>query len=175
MNKENIRKVRAKDITVTGLLIAIGILLPTVFHAFNLGGAVFLPMHIPVLICGLLLGGKYGLITGLIVPFLSSALTGMPPMFPVAFTMCIELGTYGLVGGLLRKRANIYVSLVGAQIVGRIMGAIGNFIILGLAGKQFVFGAYITSVFVTALPGIILQIILVPAAIILIEKAGYRR
>ena len=169
------RKGLTRDLVVTGLLIAMGLILPTIFHAFNMGGTVFLPMHIPVLLCGLLIGRKYGFWSGLITPLLSSILTGMPPLFPVAFTMSIELATYGYVTGVLRKKTNIYVALIGAQIIGRIVATLSNFIILGMVGKPFVFSTYLTGVFVTALPGILLQIILVPAAIIIIEKAGFNK
>lgn len=164
-----------RDLTVTGILIAMGLILPTIFHTFNMGGQVFLPMHIPVLLCGLLVGSKYGLLSGLLTPLLSSVLTGMPPLFPMAFTMSIELAAYGFVGGFLKKKTNVYVALIGAQIIGRFIGALGSFIVFGLAGKPFAFSTYMTGVFVTALPGIILQIILVPAAIIIIEKAGFNK
>ena len=164
-----------RNLALTGVLIAMGLILPTIFHAFNMGGPVFLPMHIPILLCGLLIGRKYGFWSGLITPFLSSILTGMPTLFPVAFTMGVELATYGYVSGFLKKKTNVYIALIGAQIVGRLVGALGSFIILGIVGKPFVFTAYMTSVFVTALPGILLQIILVPAAIIIIEKAGFNK
>lgn len=169
------RKGLTRDLAITGVLIAMGLILPTIFHAFNMGGPVFLPMHIPVLLCGLLIGRKYGFWSGLITPLLSSILTGMPPLFPVAFTMSIELATYGYVSGLLKKKTNVYVALIGAQVVGRIVATLSNFVILGIVGKPFAFSTYLTGVFVTALPGILLQIILVPAAIIIIEKAGFNK
>lgn len=162
----------AKDLTFTGALIAIGVLLPSVFHAFNLGGAVFLPMQIPVIICGFLVGRRYGLICGLVVPLLSSVTTGMPPLFPVALTMSIELGAYGYVAGLLVKKVNLYVALISAQIIGRMVGALGSFILLGIAGKPFALSAYMASTFITALPGIILQIILIPIGIMFIRRVG---
>lgn len=162
----------AKDLTFTSILIAIGVLLPSVFHAFNLGGPVFLPMHIPVILCGFLVGRRYGLLCGMIVPLLSSVLTGMPPLFPVALTMSIELGAYGYVTGLLAKKTNVYVALMGAQLTGRVVGAITSFVLLGIVGKPFALSAYMTGAFVTALPGILLQLILIPVAIMLMRKAG---
>ena len=156
-----------RDLTITGILMAMGLILPTIFHTFNMGGQVFLPMHIPVLLCGLLIGSKYGLLSGILIPLLSSVLTGMPPLFPIAFTMSIELAGYGCVSGFLKKKTNVYVALIGAQIVGRFIGA--------LTGESFAISTYMTGVFITAFPGIILQIILVPAAIIIIEKVGFNK
>lgn len=161
-----------KDLTFTCVLIAIGIILPSIFHMFHLGGPIFLPMHIPVIMCGFLVGRKYGLMCGIIVPLLSSVLTGMPPLFPIAITMSLELGTYGYVSGLLSNKVNPYIALIGAQIIGRIVGAMSNFIILGLAAKPFVLSTYLTGVFVTALPGILLQLLLIPAGMMLLKKAG---
>ncbi len=113
--------------------------------------------------------------SGILIPLLSSVLTGMPPLFPIAFTMSIELAGYGCVSGFLKKKTNVYVALIGAQIVGRFIGALGSFIVLGLTGESFAISTYMTGVFITAFPGIILQIILVPAAIIIIEKVGFNK
>lgn len=165
-------KALAKDMTLTSMFMAIGILLPSIFHAFHLGGPVFLPMHIPVILCGFLVGRKYGLICGLTVPLLSSMLTGMPPLFPVAFTMAIELGTYGYLTGLLGRKINVYLALVSAQVMGRIIGGIGSFVLLGLAGRPFILSTYMTGVFVTALPGILLQLVLIPIGILMLRRRG---
>lgn len=161
----------AKELTLTSVFIAIGIVLPSVFHAFNLGGKVFLPMHIPVLMCGLLVGKRYGFLSGILIPLLSSILTGMPPIFPVAVIMSIELGTYGYVAGLLKDKMSIYFTLIVTQIIGRCMGALATFVILGFASKPFLLSTYMTSVFITALPGILIQLILIPIGIKMIQRA----
>jgi niacin transporter len=88
-------------ITGTALLLALGVLLPFVFHAFPLGGRIFLPMHIPTFIAGLVLGPVSGLIVGAGSPVLSALITGRPTV-PYMIPMLFELGTYGVVAGLLR-------------------------------------------------------------------------
>ena len=88
-------------ITGTALLLALGVMLPLVFHAFPLGGRIFLPMHIPTFIAGLVLGPLAGLIVGAGSPILSALITGRPTV-PYMIPMLFELATYGLVAGLLR-------------------------------------------------------------------------
>ncbi|QSX06179.1 ECF transporter S component [Sedimentibacter sp. zth1] len=163
-----------KDLILTGLFIAIGLTLPIVFHYFGGLGAIFLPMHIPVLLCGFICGWKYGLICGIITPLLSSVLTGMPPIFPIGASMSFELLTYGLLCGLLYKtlHKNIYVSLISAMLGGRIVSGIANTIFMGVAGKPYGFSIFITSAFIKSLPGIIIQIILIPLLIIALQKTG---
>lgn len=156
-----------KNLVTTGLFIGIGLILPSFFHMFG-AGAVFLPLHIPVLICGLVCGMPYGAACGLILPLLSSLITGMPPIFPTAVAMALELCTYGFATGLLfrRLRLNIYVALVGSMLAGRAVSGIANAVLLGLAGKEYGLQAFLTTAFVTGLPGIILQVVFVPLIVL---------
>ncbi|MGL5978248.1 MAG: ECF transporter S component [Erysipelotrichaceae bacterium] len=164
-----------KTLLKTAMFIAIGVLLPSVFHAFQLGGSTFLPMHIPVILCGFLLGKKAGLLCGLIVPLLSSLTTGMPPMYPVAMTMAIELAAYGFLSGACKEKMPVFPALLVAQLGGRIVGALASFILLSITAKPFALGAYITAAFVTAAPGIVLQWLLIPVAITLLQRAKKAR
>lgn len=161
-----------KNLVRGAFFLALGLLVPYVFHLFKLAGPVFLPMHIPVLLAGFILGSKYGLMIGFICPLLNSVLTGMPPLFPVALGMAFELATYGFISGYLYKdkKANVFVSLVSAMIAGRFILAIANIILLDLAGKKFILSAFLTSSFVTGLWGIIIQLILIPIIIGIYEK-----
>lgn len=161
-----------KNLTAAGLCAAVGLILPYFFHLFGAGPA-FLPMHIPVLICGLLCGYRYGAICGLAVPILSSLLTGMPPLFPAAIAMMFELAAYGLVSGLLYKKYNVYISLIGAMLSGRAVSGIAYAILLGFSGKPYGLPAFLTGAFATALPGIIIQIVIVPVIIIIMKKSGF--
>lgn len=165
-------KFSVKNLVTTAMLIAVGLVLPSFFHALG-GGAVMLPMHIPVLICGLVCGWPYGAVCGFILPLLSS-FTGMP-LLPVAFTMAFELCTYGLVSGLLYRafRQNLYVSLVGAMLVGRAVSGVANAILMGVMGKAYGLGAFLTASFVTGLPGIIVQLVVVPLVVVALTKAGF--
>lgn len=163
-------KTATKNLVSAALCIALGILLPVFFHAIGIG-PVFLPMHIPVLLAGFVCGGPYGAVCGIVVPLLSSLFTGMPPIYPTAIGMMFELGTYGLLSGLLYKKFNVYISLIGAMIGGRIVSGVANSILLGMAGKSYGFAAFISGSFVTALPGIIAQIVVIPLLIIALQRA----
>jgi len=165
-----------EQIVLAGLFIAIGIILPPLFHSVNLG-SVISPIHFPVLLCGLLLGWKYGGICGFITPLFAGIIWGMPQQ-PLALIMGLELATYGIVSGLLYKKlrlfknpiANLYFSLIVAMVLGRfVFGAInGILFLLDIWGTGF--KVFLTTVFITGLPGIILQILIVPALVITIEK-----
>lgn len=155
---------KTKDLVWAALFLAIGIIIPYIFHVTSLPGQIFLPMHIPVLLCGVILGKRYGLIIGVLLPFINSVLLGMPPIFPIGVSMAFELATYGLVTGILYKdkKCNIFVSLIGAMFLGRIVSGIANYFLLTVAGNGFVFTAFLTTTFVKAIPGIIIQLILIP-------------
>lgn len=162
---------KTKNLVWAALFLAIGIIIPYIFHATSLPGQIFLPMHIPVLLCGVILGKRYGLIIGILLPFINSALLGMPPIFPTGVAMAFELATYGVITGLLYKdkKLNIFVSLIGAMVIGRIVSGVVNYILLTVGGNGFVFTAFLTTTFVKAIPGIIIQIILIPVVLKAIE------
>jgi hypothetical protein len=164
-------KITTKQLVLTALFLAIGILLPMVFHSFGISGLVFLPMHIPVLLCGLVCGWSLGGIVGLVLPFISLLLTARPPLYPVGISMALELASYGIVAGLLYKgeKSNIFVALIGAMLAGRLVMGIANVALLGLSNETL--SAFISGAFVTALPGIILQLVLIPAIVLGLEKA----
>ncbi|MFA7572385.1 MAG: ECF transporter S component [Lutispora sp.] len=157
-------------LVLAGLFIAIGLALPVAFHAMSLSGSIFLPMHIPVLLCGLICGWRYGLVTGIAIPLLSSVLTGMPPVYPVALAMAFELAAYGTVIGLVSKKLNVFAALIIAMLSGRAVLGIANVALLGLSGKSYAWSAFIAGAFVTALPGIIIQLILVPVIFAILQK-----
>lgn len=155
-----------RRIVFGALFIAFGLVLPSLFHLVGLGGPVFLPMHIPVLLGGLVLGPGTGLAVGVLTPVLSHILTGMPPISPpIMPLMVVELGVYGLVAGWLatRLRRGALLPLAGAMVAGRI--ALG----LAAATAYSFFGfkasplAYVTGAVVTGLPGLLVQAIAIPA------------
>ena len=157
----------ARKITYGGLLIAMAILLPQAFHltGFQQSGQIFLPMHIPVLLSGFILGPMFGMCVGAISPVISSLLTAMPAPDRLPF-MIIELAAYGLMAGLL-------VSLIGAMIFGRIMYALSLFVacdIFGLAGVGAI-GA--VNAAVKGIYGILLQLVIIPPIVYALEKSGF--
>lgn len=162
---------KIKDLVWAGLFLAFGILIPYIFHVTGLSGQIFLPMHIPVLLCGLVLGWKYGVFVGMLSPIINSAILGMPPMFPVGICMMFELATYGLVTGILYKinKCNIFISIISAMFLGRLVSGIMNYIFLTLGGNGFVLGAFITGTFVKGVWGILIQLILIPVIVKALE------
>lgn len=163
---------QTKKLVGTALCIALGLILPQVFHLIG-AGPVFLPMHIPVLLCGLCFGWPFGLICGAVTPLLSSVMTGMPPLFPTGTAMIFELAAYGALSGLMYRnlRQNIYLSLIAAMLGGRVVSGLASAIFYGVAGKAYGFQIFLTGAFITGLPGIILQILIVPLLVIGLEKA----
>jgi len=159
---------KTRQIVVTGLFIALAILLPSFFHVIGLGKA-FLPMHIPVLMAGLSTGSVSGLIAGTLAPLLSSLLTGMPP-FPFVIAMTCELGVYGYMAGFFAKRLNIYISVVFSMICSRFTYGMIYFLILPLFGIKVSMEYLLTGVLISSLPGIICQFALVPV-FVTVQKA----
>lgn len=165
-----------KKSVVTAVSIALCVVLPMAFHSIPNAGSIYLPMHIPVLICGLLCGWQFGLLCGLSGPLLSSLMTGMPPaaILPV---MMIELAVYGLATGFSMRfvrtgktTMDLYASLVIAMIAGRVIAGFAKAFIF-MPGKVTL-AAWAAGYFVVSLPGLILQLALVPAAVFALMKAG---
>lgn len=160
-----------------GMLFALGLVLPFLTGQIPEIGNLLLPMHLPVLLCGFVCGGIYGSIVGFTLPLVRSLIFGMPALFPSAVTMSFELMAYGLFTALLwslfKKKTllSIYLSLVPAMLIGRAVKGVANAIAYGVSDKAYSFGAFISGAFVEAIPGIILQLILIPAVLIALRKA----
>lgn len=162
---------KTKKLVLGSIFIALGLIIPIIFHQFNMGGPVFLPMHIPVLFAGLFLGPIYGLIVGVLTPILSSVLTGMPPLFPMLPIMIFELGIYGLVSGYLSDRfKGTIVPLITSMIVGRIVAGMVVFVLVTLFGAKMDPILFVKGAIIAGLPGIIIQLILIPVVMRLVRK-----
>ena len=170
-----------RRMVLAALLLALGLVLPFVTGQIPEVGNMLLPMHLPVLICGLVCGWKWGAAVGFVLPILRSMLFQMPPLLPTmrtggALCMAFELMTYGLVAGLLygwlkRYRWGLIVSLLGAMLAGRIVWALASMVIYRIfADFPFTFQLFLAGGFLSAWPGMILQIILVPLLVRLLEK-----
>lgn len=154
---------KTKKLVLSSLFVAFGVILPIAFHMFNMGGSVFLPMHIPVLIAGYFLGPLYGAAVGIVTPILSGLLTGMPPLVPVMPIMAFELCGYGLVTGFVFSKTNkIYLSLVVAMITGRLFAIVGAFIVSLTLAPQVNPIAYVVGGLSAAIPGMIIQLVFIP-------------
>lgn len=167
-----------KKTVFSGLMLAAALLLPFVTGQIPEIGKVLSPMHIPVLIAGLLCGSKWGFLVGIIAPVLRSLIFTMPPM-PVAIIMSFELAAYGFVAGLIYSKLkktfpNLMLSLVIAMLAGRFVWGIASFLMsLVLVEKSFSFQAFLAGGFIKALPGIIVHLIVVPAVVLAVEKVGW--
>ena len=164
------------NVSLSGMFLALAYVMPFLTGQIPEIGKMLCPMHIPVLLCGFVCGAPYGLVVGAVAPILRSLTLGMPLLFPTATAMAFELAVYGLMAGLLykalpKKKINIYTSLIGAMIVGRIVWGIVMFCIMGFDMTKFGLAAFWTSAVVNAIPGIIVQIILIPIVVMVLEKA----
>ncbi len=171
-------KAYTKNLTLSAMFLAIGLVLPLLFTGqLRAVGNMLLPMHLPVFLCGLICGWQYGGLVGLILPVLRSSLFTMPPM-PLAVVMSFELATYGALAGYLYGRSKwkcvlaLYRSMLAAMLGGRVVWAIGRMILAGVSDTRFSLEIFLTSGFVTALPGIVLQLTLIPVIMVALDRTG---
>ena len=164
-----------KSRTISALFVALCVVLPIALHSVANAGQILLPMHLPVLLCGMACGWPYGLACGILGPLLSSLFTGMPPMAILPSMIC-ELAAYGFVTGLLSRKINtglkildIYIPLLCAMIAGRLFFGLLNALIF--RAGSYTFSIWLTASFVTSLPGIIIQLVFVPVIIYILRKA----
>lgn len=164
----------AKKIVFTAVCSALCVVLPMAFHAVQNAGTIFLPMHIPVLLCGLMCGWPFGFICGLLGPVLSSLLTSMPPaaMLP---SMMVECAAYGCVTGLMMKFVHtgktvpdLYIGMVTAMVLGRVLAGLAKSLIFSPGTAPF---AWVTTSLVAGIPGIVIQLILIPLVVMALTRA----
>ena len=171
-----LRERKISNIALAAMFLAIGFVLPLFTSQIKEIGDTLLPMHIPVMLCGLICGWRYGFLIGLILPFFRSFAFGMPPIYPNAVWMAAELAAYGLVIGLIYSKLNqkntkgVYISLVSAMIAGRLVWAAAKAVLLGLGGKAFTMSMFLVGGFVDAAPGIVLQLVLIPSVMAILSK-----
>ena len=176
------KRTQVETMILAAMFLALGIVMPFLTGQIPAIGNRLLPMHIPVLICGFVCGWKYGMIVGFVVPILRSILFGMPPMFPTAAAMAFELAVYGMVTGLMHEwRCSqklykndivcVYVTLITAMIAGRLVWGMISVLLYGLAGNVFSFSLFVAGAFFNAIPGIVLQLIIIPAIVMTLKRA----
>ena len=165
---------QTKKSIMTAMLIALCVVLPMAFHTIPGAGPMLLPMHIPVLLAGLICGPIFGFMAGLLGPFLSNALTGMPPG-PLMPVMMIELSVYGAVTGIMMKlvhtgraSADLYISLIIAMVAGRITAGVVQALIF--FDGVYAMNIWVATYFLTSFPGIVMQIVFVPSLFMALER-----
>ena len=170
-----------KNLSLAAMFIAIGLVLPFITGQIPEIGRMLLPMHIPVLLCGLICGRRYGLIVGFILPLLRGFMFGMPVLFPMGVSMAFELATYGFVIGWLYHSAkwqcvvSLYRSLIAAMVVGRIVWGVAMAVLLGLGGGAITWQFFIGGALLNAIPGIVFQLIFIPTLMVALNKTGLVR
>lgn len=172
---------QTRKMTLSALFIALGLVLPLLTGQLKALGSAFLPMHLPVLLCGLIVGPWYGLVVGLILPILRHFTFGMPPLYPTAIAMSFELATYGFVVGYVYQNSRwkciiaLYESLIIAMIAGRLVWGLVQMILLGINGQTFTFQMFMAGAFLNAISGIVFQLIFIPSLMLVLNKTGLVR
>ncbi len=169
------REAKNLKMILAALFLALAYLLPFVTGQIPEVGKMLCPMHIPVLLCGFICGPFWGAAVGVVAPLLRSLTLGVPLFFPSAVCMALELAAYGALTGLLhrllpRKKRYIYPSLLLSMVGGRLIWGAAMFVCMGLSGKAFGFTAFLAGAVTGALPGIALQLVLVPAIVLALER-----
>ena len=164
-----------RHLVYAAVCLALCMLLPFLTGQIPQIGSALSPMHIPVLLAGFLCGPWWAMAVGFVAPMLRHVWLGMPPLI-TAIAMSFELAAYGLFSGLLyrllpKKTVNIYVSLIGAMILGRIVWGIAMVVISGVSGSAFTWSAFIAGALLNAIPGIILHIVLIPMLVMALKRA----
>lgn len=165
-----------KKMVLTAMFLAIGLVLPFLTGQIPQIGSMLLPMHIPAFLCALIVGEKWGTPMAFILPILRSMIFGMPLMYPTAIGMAFELATYAFVAGYLYSHSKwkcteaLYKCLLIAMVAGRVVWGIVQTVLLGLKGNAFTFQAFMAGALFKAIPGIALQLILIPAVMIALNR-----
>ena len=166
----------ARKLVLAALFLALAFVLPLLTGQVPQVGSMLCPMHFPVLLCGFVLGGPWGLTVGFAAPLLRSVFFGMPPMYPVAIAMAFELAAYGGVSGWLYRKVKhtlpmMYAVLLTAMVAGRLVWGAVRFVLAGLSGSSFPFSAFLSGALFTAVPGILAQLVLIPLILTALQKA----
>ncbi|MCI9554248.1 MAG: ECF transporter S component [Oscillibacter sp.] len=167
-----------RTLVTAAMLLALGLVLPFLTGQIPQIGKMLCPMHLPVLLCGLLCGWKYGLAVGLILPPLRYVLFFAPPLFPTGTAMAFELAAYGFLAGFLYARSRwqcvvaLYRCLIAAMLGGRVVWAVVQVILSGVSGQAFTWQMFLSGAFLTAIPGIILQLVFIPAVMVALDRTG---
>ena len=170
-------KQRIFDLVLAAMFLAVGIVLPFFTGQIPQIGRMLLPMHLPVLLCGLICGWRYGGVVGFVMPLLRYMLFGMPPM-PNGLAMAFELAAYGILVGLLYSCSrwqcviSLYRALLGAMIGGRLVWAAARVVMTGVAQVPFTWEIFLADAFISAIPGIILQLVFIPALMVTLNRTG---
>jgi hypothetical protein len=164
--------------TCAALCLAVAYVLPFLTGQIPTVGKMLCPMHLPILLCGFLCGWGWGLTVGAVAPLLRSLTLGVPALFPMAAAMSLELATYGAIAGLLYyflppKKGYLLLSLILSMLAGRVVWGGAMTLFTNVSGGHFGWRAFLTGAFVEAVPGILIQLFLVPTIVILVGRGDF--
>lgn len=167
-----------RDLTLSAMFLAIGLVLPFLTGQIPQIGSMLLPMHIPVILCGLICGWQYGGLVGAALPILRFALFGMPPLFPTGIAMTFELAAYGILAGAIYTHSRwkcivaLYSALLTAMIGGRAVWGLAMMVLCGLTGEGFTVQLFLAGAFLNAVPGILIQLLFIPTIMLALHRTG---
>ena len=168
------------NMLLSAMFLSIGLLLPFLTGQIQQIGNMLLPMHLPVILCSLVCGWQYGLVVGVVLPVMRSLMFTMPVLYPSAIAMSFELATYGFLTGFLFSKArwqcirSLYRCLVISMLAGRLVWGLIMMLLLGVKGEVFTFGAFLSGAIINAFPGIILQLLIIPAVMLTLDRTHLR-
>ena len=171
-------KQTTQNFVLAAMFMALGLVLPFLTGQIQQIGNMLLPMHLPVLVCGLICGWQYGAVVGFVLPLLRFALFGMPPIYPMGVSMAFELAAYGFLVGWLYSHSrwqciiSLYRCLLAAMVGGRLVWGAVRVLLSGVAGQAFTWEMFLSGALLTAIPGIILQLTLIPALMLALDRTG---
>ena len=171
-------KQTTQNFVLAAMFMALGLVLPFLTGQIQQIGNMLLPMHLPVLVCGLICGWQYGAAVGFVLPLLRFALFGMPPIYPMGVSMAFELAAYGFLVGWLYSHSrwqciiSLYRCLLAAMVGGRLVWGAVRVLLSGVAGQAFTWEMFLSGALLTAIPGIILQLTLIPALMLALDRTG---
>lgn len=167
-----------KNLTLSAMFLALGLVLPLLTGQIPQIGNMLLPMHIPVFLCALICGWPYGLAIGFILPLLRFMIFGMPILYPMGIAMAFELATYGFIAGFFYSHSrwqcviSLYRSIIAAMLIGRVVWGAVEVVLLGMGGRAFTWQMFFAGAFINAIPGIIIQLVLIPGVMLALNRTG---
>ncbi len=170
------KKDKTKRLALSAMFLALGIVLPILTGQIPQIGTMLLPMHIPVFLCAFICGSSYAVPMAFLLPLFRTAVFGFPVFYPDSIAIAFEMSSYALVSGLIYKHrvnknaADVYCALICAMVVGRIVRISAQLVLLSITGTPFTFVALLTGIVLRGIPGIIIQLTLIPLIIFICNK-----
>ncbi len=165
-------KVSVKNLLVAAALLVLSVVLYKFFGGFTLFGGYLCVMEAPILLCGLLCGPVLGALAGAAAPIVCSLLFNSPTMNPDALAIAVEYIVFGVACGVLYKIMcqNVYISLILSMYLGRTAYGVMMRILVDYSSESFLY-----DIIFCCIPGIVLEIVLLPLIAILLDKTGLMR